>query len=115
MYKRTLLISQGRHLIKSSSGRNYVWDSSQETFLTDPREPSSSHIDILSLHDSTTKIQIATCSDLEIWVAGWGVRFVVFESVQVLVALAAHFAPVWLFFLHAHCPGVRRRGFGVDD
>lgn len=74
---------------------------SQEAFLADSGESSSSNVDVLSLHHTTAEIQVATCGKLEIGVAGWRMRFVIFEPVQVLVALAAHFAAVWLLFLHA--------------
>ena len=39
----------------------------------------------------------------------------IFETVEILVALAAHFAAVRLLFLHSQSAGIRRRGLGVDD
>jgi len=40
---------------------------------------------------------------------------VVLETVQVLVAFAAHLAAIRLLFLHTHSAGIRDRGCGVDD
>lgn len=80
---------------------------SQEAFFANSREASSSNIDVLSLHDTATHIQVATCSKLEVGVAGRRMRFVVFESVKVLVAFAANFAAVWFLLLHAQSAGVR--------
>lgn len=80
--------------------------SSQEAFLANSGESSSSNVDVLSLHDTAAKIQIATCSKLEIGVAGWRVRFVVFEPVEVLVTLAAHLTPIRFLLLHAESAGV---------
>ena len=42
-------------------------------------------------------------------------RFVVFEAVEVLVALAADVAAVGFFLFHAEGARVRGGGFGVDD
>lgn len=81
---------------------------SQEAFFANSRETSSSNIDVLSLHDTAAHVQVATCSKLEVRVAGRRMRFVVFESVKVLVALAAYFAAVWFLLLHAQSAGVRR-------
>lgn len=39
----------------------------------------------------------------------------VFQAVEILVALSADVAPVWLLFFHAHCAWVRDRGNGIDD
>jgi hypothetical protein len=36
------------------------------------------------------------------------VRFVVFQAVEVLIALAAHFTAIRLLLLHAQGAGVRR-------
>lgn len=80
---------------------------SHEAFFANSGETSSSNVDVLSLHHSTTKGKVAS-SKLEVWVARRRVRFVVFESVQVLVALATHLAAVGLFLLHAKCTRVRR-------
>jgi len=43
------------------------------------------------------------------------VRLVVFEPVQVLVALLADIALVRLLLLHAQGPWIRRLGVGVND
>ena len=42
-------------------------------------------------------------------------RLVVFETVQVLVALATNLATIWLLLLHAQRPGVRCGCLRVDD
>jgi hypothetical protein len=81
-----------------------LWTSkgaSQEAFFANSGESSSSDVDVLSLHDSTAEVQIATCCNLEIRVARRRVRFVVFKTVQVLISLAAYFTAVRLFLLHA--------------
>lgn len=52
--------------------------------------------------------------ELEVGIAGRRVLAVVLETVQVLVALAADLAAVWLLFLHADSSGVRNRGGRVD-
>lgn len=39
----------------------------------------------------------------------------VFETVEVLVALAACGAAVWFLFFHAQGAGVGVHGFGIDD
>lgn len=54
-------------------------------------------------------------AELQIGVARRGVLAVVFEAVEILVALAADFASVWFLLLHAHCAGVGDGGDGVDD
>ena len=53
--------------------------------------------------------------ELDVRAAGRGVVLVVFEAVEVLVALAADVAAVGLFLFHAQGAGVGGRGFGVDD
>lgn len=40
---------------------------------------------------------------------------VVFETVQVLVALATHFATIWLFLFHPDRTGIWDRCGGIDD
>lgn len=92
---------------------NYVWTyghisftRSHKTFFANSGETSSSNVDVLPLHDSTAQGKVAA-SKLEVGVAGRGVGLVVFESVQVLIALAAHLAAVGLFFLHAKSAGIR--------
>lgn len=40
---------------------------------------------------------------------------VVLQAVQILVALAADFAAVWLLFLHADSTWVGNRSDGIDD
>lgn len=40
---------------------------------------------------------------------------VIFETVKVLVTLAAVFATIRLLFLHTEGTGVGRRGFGVNN
>lgn len=72
---------------------------SHQSLLTDTGETSSSHVDVLTLHDSTD-IQASTSGQLEVRVAGRRVRFVILETVKVLVALAANLTPVGLLFLH---------------
>lgn len=39
----------------------------------------------------------------------------VFETVEVLVSLAACFAIEWLLLLHAESPRIWRTGFGIND
>lgn len=80
---------------------------SHEALLAYAGQASSGHVDVLSLHDTAAEVQIAT-TQLEIRVAGGRMGFVIFEPVEVLVALAAHFAPVWLLFLHAQSAGIWR-------
>lgn len=48
-------------------------------------------------------------------VALGGVVFVVFEAVEILVALAAGFAAVGLVLFHTEGAGVWVKGFGIDD
>jgi hypothetical protein len=43
------------------------------------------------------------------------VIFVVFEAVEILVALAAGFAAVGLVLFHTEGAGVWVKGFGIDD
>ena len=52
---------------------------------------------------------------LDFGVAAWGVGFVVFEAVEVLVAFAAVVAAVGFVFFHAKGAWVWFLGFGVDD
>lgn len=73
---------------------------SHEALLAYPGQTSAGNVDVLSLHDTAAEVQVAA-PELEIGVARGRMGFVIFEPVQVLVALAAHFAPVWLLFLHA--------------
>lgn len=80
----------------------------QKALLADSGEAGSCNVDVLSLHDATAEIQIATCSKLEIGVTWRRVRFVIFEPVEVLIALAADFTAIWLLFLHAQGARVRR-------
>lgn len=81
---------------------------SQKAFLADPGESSSSNVDVLSLHDSSAEVQVATCGDLEVGIARWRMRFVVFEPVEVLISFAAYFAAVRLLLLHAESTGIWR-------
>ena len=48
-------------------------------------------------------------------VALGGVVFVVFEAVEILVALAAGFAAVGFMLFHTESAGVWVKGFGIDD
>lgn len=52
---------------------------------------------------------------LKIWVAGWGVSLVVFETVEVLVPLLANVALVWLLLFHSHGARIWCLGVGVDN
>ena len=100
-----------RSFASDGSEEDYVWTKgrlsrkSHEAFLADSGEASSGNIDVLTLHDTAAEVQIAT-SKLEIGIAGRRVRLVVFEAVEILVSLAAHFAAVWLLFLHAEGTGI---------
>lgn len=80
----------------------------QKALLADSGEASSCNVNVLSLHDATAEIQIAACCKLEIRVAWGRVRFVIFETVQVLIALAAHLTAIRLLLFHAQGAGVRR-------
>lgn len=87
--------------------RHSLFTGSHETFFANSGETSSSNVDVLSLHDTTAHGKVAA-SELEVWVAGWGMRLVVFKSVQVLITFAAHLAAVRLLFLHAKSAWVGR-------
>lgn len=79
----------------------------QKTLLADTGEASSCNVNVLSLHDTTAEVQVAACCKLEIRVARGRVRFVIFQAVEILIALAANFTTVRFLLLHTKGTRVR--------
>jgi hypothetical protein len=87
--------------------------SEERPISSQPAQSSSSsgHIDT----DARQVGRQAVETELEIRVASGRVLPMVFQPVEVLVALAASLTSVWLLFLHANGTRVGDRGFGIDD
>lgn len=59
-------------------------------------------------------LKICELIELQLGIAVRGVCAVVFESVQILVALSADFTTIRLLFFHADCAWIRDGSQGID-
>ncbi len=86
---------------------------SEHAFFADAGEAGDVDVDTAVEVAEACCLEVAV--ELHLGVAGRGVLFVVFETVQVLVSLAADVALVRLLLLHAKGSRIRSGGLGVDD
>lgn len=81
---------------------------------------ASEHRRVHACHTSTCDVDVEALEvrqlvQLQVRVAVRGMRTVVFQPVQVLVAFSANFAPVGLLLLHANGSGVWDRSQRIDN
>jgi hypothetical protein len=86
---------------------------SEHAFFADAGEAGDVDVDTAVEVAEAGCLEVAV--ELHLGVAGRGVLFVVFETVQVLVSLAADVALVRLLLLHAKSSRIRSGSLGVDD
>jgi hypothetical protein len=77
-------------------------------------EPCSSNVNSHATHTSRVACR-STAIDLQFRIAGRRVLAMVFETVEIFVALLTDVASIGLFLLHSKRTGVGKRGGGINN